>query len=71
MFLGIILLLLAFMIFISIIVFKDKKVENIVNSDAISFKKEYEALNNVVRDKDGKTIKEITINVTSSFKYFR
>ncbi len=62
MFLGIILLLLAFMIFISIIVFKDKKVENIVNSDAISFKKEYEALNNVVRDKDGKTIKEITIN---------
>lgn len=62
MFIGILLLLLAFMVCIGIIAFRDKKEENIINSDAISFKNEYESLNNVVRDKDGRTIKEISID---------
>lgn len=61
MFIGIILLLFFFMIFVGIIAFKDKKEEKIINSDAISFKNEYESLNNVLREKDGKTIKELSI----------
>lgn len=65
MFLGILLLLLVFMLMIGILAFKDKKEENIVNTDAISFKNEYEALNNVVREKDGKTIKEISIDANN------
>jgi thiol-disulfide isomerase/thioredoxin len=61
-FVGIILLLLAFMIFVGILTFKDKNnQETISNSDAIIFKNEYESLNNVVREKDGKTIKELSI----------
>ncbi len=62
MFLGIILLLLFFMVFVGTRAFKDKKEENPKNSDALIFKKEYESLNNVVREKDGKTIKEIAIS---------
>lgn len=62
MFIGIILLLFAFMIGIGVIAFQDKKEENVINSDATIFKNEYESLNNVVREKDGKTIKEITIS---------
>lgn len=65
MFIGIILLLLVFMVMIGIIAFKDKKEENVVNTDAISFKNEYESLNNVVREKDGKTIKEISIDTNN------
>lgn len=65
MLVSILLLLFVFMIFIGLIAFRDKKEENVVNSDAISFKNEYEALNNVVRDKDGKTIKEISISANN------
>ncbi len=61
MFIGIILLMLAFMVYIGIITFQDKKEEITGSTDAILFKNEYESLNNVVRDKDGKTIKEISI----------
>ncbi len=59
-FLGILLLLLIFMIFGGILIFKGKKVE-IDNLDAINFKKEYEDLNNVVNEQTGKTNKEISI----------
>ena len=62
MFLGILLLLFTFMILIGIIAFRDKKEESVMNSDSISFKNEYESLNNVVREKDGRTIKEISID---------
>lgn len=64
-FLGILLLLFMFMIFVGIIAFRDKKVESIVNSDSINFKNEYESLNNVVREKDGKTIREISIDTNN------
>lgn len=62
MFLGILLLLFMFMIFVGIIAFRDKKEEISMNTDAINFKNEYESLNNVVNDKSGKTIKEISID---------
>lgn len=65
MLVSIVLLLFVFMVFIGLIAFRDKKEENVVNSDAISFKNEYESLNNVVRDKDGKTIKEISISANN------
>lgn len=62
-FLGIILILLVFMVFVGILAFKDKKSEeSSISSDALLFKNEYESLNNVVREKDGKTIKEISIS---------
>ena len=64
-FIGILLLLLMFMIFVGILSFKDKKVENVANTDAINFKNEYESLNNVVRAKDGKTIREISIDANN------
>lgn len=62
MFVGIILLLFAFMIFVGILAFRDKKEEIVGNTDALLFKNEYEALNNVVREKDGKTIRELSIS---------
>ncbi len=61
MFLGILLLMLAFMVMIAVIAFKDKKEEKVLNADALAFKNEYESLNNVIREKDGRTIKEIFI----------
>lgn len=61
LFIGIILLLLGFMSYVGVVAFKDKKEEIISKTDAIIFKNEYESLNNTVREKDGKTIKEITI----------
>lgn len=65
MFLGIILLLFAFMLFVGILAFKDKKEVIVGNTDAMLFKTEYESLNNVVREKDGKTIKELSISSTN------
>lgn len=65
MFLGIILLLFAFMLFIGILAFQDKKEVIVGSTDAILFKNEYESLNNVVREKDGKTIKELSISSTN------
>lgn len=65
MLVSILLLLFVFMIFIGFIAFRDKKEESVVNSDAITFKNEYESLNNVVRDKDGRTIKEISISTNN------
>lgn len=65
MFIGILMLLIAFMIFIGIVAFRDKKENTINNADAISFKNEYESLNNVVREKDGRTIKEISIDINN------
>lgn len=64
MFVGIILLLFAFMIFVGILAFRDKKSEIASGSttDALLFKNEYESLNNVVREKDGKTIRELSIS---------
>lgn len=62
MFITIILLLFASMVLIGVIAFHDKKQNNVDNKDAISFKNEYESLNGVQRDKDGKTIKSISIN---------
>ncbi len=63
MFLGIILLLFAFMLFVGILAFRDKREEIASgNTDALLFKTEYESLNNVVREKDGKTIKELSIS---------
>ncbi len=67
-FLGIILLLLISMIVIGIVVFRDKQEEqsrNGGNAEGLIFKNEYETLNNVVRAKDGRTIKEITINANN------
>lgn len=49
------------MIFMGTRAFKEKKEENPSSSEALLFKKEYESLNNVVREKDGKTIKEMSI----------
>lgn len=65
MFLGIILLLLAFVLFVGVLAFREKKEEIVNNTDALLFKTEYEALNNVVREKDGKTIKELSISSTN------
>lgn len=65
MLVSILMLLFVFMIFIGLIAFRDKKEENTLNSDAISFKNEYESLNNTVRDKDGRTIKEISISANN------
>ena len=65
MFVGIILLLFAFMIFVGILAFRDKKEEIVGNTDALLFKNEYESLNNVVREKDGKTIKELSISLAN------
>lgn len=65
MFLGIILLLFAFMLFVGILAFQDKKEVIVGNTDALLFKTEYESLNNVVREKDGKTIKELSISATN------
>ena len=67
-FLGIILLLLISMIVIGIVVFRDKQEEqsrNGGNAEGLIFKNEYESLNNVVHGKDGRTIKEITINANN------
>ena len=64
MFLGILLLLFEFMIFVGILAFRDKKEEISSGSstDALLFKNEYESLNNIVREKDGKTIRELMIS---------
>lgn len=64
MFVGIILLLFAFMIFVGILAFRDKKeeIKGGSSTDALLFKTEYESLNNVVREKDGKTIRELSIS---------
>lgn len=66
-FLGIILLLLVFMIFVGVLVFRDKKNQDdskttSVNQDAISFKEEYESLNGVVNESNGKKTKELSIS---------
>ena len=64
-FIGIIVILLICMIGIGVIVLRDKKEEqskNGGNADSLVFKNEYESLNNVIREKDGKTIKEISIS---------
>ena len=63
-FIGIVLLLLASMIAIGVIVFRDKREEQSKmggNAEGLIFKNEYESLNNVIREKDGKTIKEIPL----------
>lgn len=60
-FLGIIFILLIFMTCIGILVFKEKKEETITNSEAIIFKNEYESLNNIVNENNGKTYKELNI----------
>lgn len=65
MLVSILMLLFVFMIFIGLIAFRDKKEENTLNLDAISFKNEYESLNNTVREKDGRTIKEISISANN------
>ena len=62
-FLGILLLLLLFMVFVGILIFKDKKEGNApLNAEAILFKNEYEALNNIVNEQSGKVFKELTIS---------
>lgn len=40
-----------------------------VNSDALKFKEEYESINGVVREKDGKTIRTINIDENNPFVY--
>ena len=65
MFIGILLLLIISMVCIGVIAFRDKKENTVNNGDAISFKNEYESLNNVVREKDGRTIKEISIDANN------
>lgn len=62
---GTLVLLLAFMAYIGVAVVQDQKEEQFFSTDAINFKNEYESLNNVVRDKDGKTIKEISIDANN------
>jgi len=69
-FLGIILLLLVFMVFVGIIAFRDKKIEDdnkptSVSEDAIKFKEEYESLNGVVNESNGKKTKELSISTTN------
>ena len=62
-FLGIVLLLLVFMIFVGIIVFKEKReTSNVDNTEAIIFKNEYETLNNMVNENNGKSYKELIIS---------
>lgn len=64
-FVGIILLLISFTIFVSILAFQEQKAEALENEpkrDALLFKEEYESLNGKVREKDGKKIKEISID---------
>ncbi len=61
-FLGIIFILLFFMVLVGIVTYKDKKEDPFtINNDAIQFKNEYESLNNVVNENDGKTMKELSI----------
>ena len=64
-FVAIIVLLCIAMVVIGFFAFRDRKEELKENYDAITFKNEYESLNNVVRDKDGRTIKEISISATN------
>ncbi len=67
-FIGIILILLVCMIGIGVIVFRDRREEQSKtggNTESLIFKNEYESLNNVIREKDGKTIKEITISANN------
>ena len=67
-FIGIIVVLLICMIGIGVIALRDKKEEqskNGGNADSLVFKNEYESLNNVIREKDGKTIKEISISANN------
>lgn len=70
-FLGIILLLLVFMIFVGVIAFRDKKLEDdnnkttSVNKEAVEFKEEYESLNGVVNENNGKKTKELSISTTN------
>lgn len=59
--LGLIGILLIFASFIGILAFKDNKRKPIYTKDQIEFKNAYESLNGTIRDKDGKTIKTISI----------
>lgn len=62
LFLGIIFVLIAFVIFVSVLAFQEKKEKmGNVSTDAFTFKKEYESLNNMVHENNGKTMKELTI----------
>lgn len=63
-FLGIILILLLFMLFVSIMAFQDKKKDkNIVNiNDAILFKQEYEYYNGKVFDDNGEALQKLSIS---------
>ncbi len=67
-FIGIILLLLFSMLFLGFMTFRNKQEEQAKsggNAEGLIFKNEYESLNNVVREKDGRTIKEISINANN------
>ena len=65
LFLGIILLLLAFTLFVGTLAFKDKDNKNpneVVNTEALDFKKEYESLNNKLNENNGKYYKELNVS---------
>ena len=64
-FLGIILLLFSFMLFVGMLAFREKKEEETVLTDAILFKNEYEALNNTISEKTGGKMQELSISSTN------
>lgn len=72
LFLGIIVLLLAFMVFVGILAFKDKKEEvkkEVEHTDAILFKQEYESLNDEVNQNNGKSYKKLEIAEDNQVDY--
>lgn len=59
--LGIIAILLGLASFIGVLAFKKENAKTILTDDQVKFKETYEALNGLIREKDGKKIKTISI----------
>ena len=72
LFLGVIVLLLIFMVFVGILAFKDKKEETkkeAETTEAMNFKMEYETLNNKVNTNNGKQYKSLNISNNNPVDY--
>lgn len=63
------LLLIAFVFSFSILTGCSEKEKEVEKSDAIKFKEEYESINGIVREKDGKEIRTIEIDEENPFVY--
>lgn len=59
--LGLVAILLVFASFVGILAYKKENKTEPLTEDQINFKNEYESLNGTIREKDGKTIKSISI----------